>query len=178
VPHPNLLLDPAITALELSPKQHESRTTTQPHIRQRKGPQAPSGIIAKAEYHLVKMPSAKFTQTYEKITKMGEKLKAAGKQGPSNDEQLKVRLSVPICTSHLFPSHLSPIRKLHSPAPHRSPTFLNKTPANTPYHTALRLRQSRPRPRLQRRKEARHVRSRRTFLQQLVLALWDRLMVL
>lgn len=38
------------------------------------------------------MPSAKFTQTYEKVSKMGEKLKAAGKQGPSNDEQLNVRL--------------------------------------------------------------------------------------
>jgi hypothetical protein len=37
------------------------------------------------------MPSAKFTQTYEKVSKMGEKLKAAGKQGPSNDEQLHVR---------------------------------------------------------------------------------------
>ncbi|KAH8728963.1 acyl-CoA-binding protein [Phaeosphaeriaceae sp. PMI808] len=34
------------------------------------------------------MPSAEFTQTYEAISKMGEKLKAAGKQGPSNDEQL------------------------------------------------------------------------------------------
>jgi hypothetical protein len=38
------------------------------------------------------MPSAKFTQTYEKVSKMGEKLKAAGKQGPSNDEQLNVRV--------------------------------------------------------------------------------------
>jgi diazepam-binding inhibitor (GABA receptor modulating acyl-CoA-binding protein) len=37
------------------------------------------------------MPSAKFTQTYEAVSKMGEKLKAAGKQGPSNDEQLHVR---------------------------------------------------------------------------------------
>ncbi|KAF1913191.1 acyl-CoA-binding protein [Ampelomyces quisqualis] len=36
------------------------------------------------------MPSAKFTQTYEKISKMGGKLKAAGKQGPSNDEQLSL----------------------------------------------------------------------------------------
>ncbi|KAH7072365.1 acyl-CoA-binding protein [Paraphoma chrysanthemicola] len=34
------------------------------------------------------MPSAKFTETYEKVSKMGEKLKAAGKTGPSNDEQL------------------------------------------------------------------------------------------
>jgi diazepam-binding inhibitor (GABA receptor modulating acyl-CoA-binding protein) len=41
------------------------------------------------------MPSAKFTQTYEKISKMGEKLKAAGKQGPSNDEQLNVRSHTP-----------------------------------------------------------------------------------
>jgi diazepam-binding inhibitor (GABA receptor modulating acyl-CoA-binding protein) len=37
------------------------------------------------------MPSAKFTQTYDAVSKMGEKLKAAGKQGPSNDEQLHVR---------------------------------------------------------------------------------------
>jgi len=36
------------------------------------------------------MPSAKFTQTYEKVSAMGEKLKAAGKQGPSNDEQLNL----------------------------------------------------------------------------------------
>ncbi|KAF2125071.1 hypothetical protein P153DRAFT_426085 [Dothidotthia symphoricarpi CBS 119687] len=34
------------------------------------------------------MPSAKYTETYKKISAMGEKLKAAGKQGPSNDEQL------------------------------------------------------------------------------------------
>jgi diazepam-binding inhibitor (GABA receptor modulating acyl-CoA-binding protein) len=40
------------------------------------------------------MPSAKFTETYEKVSKMGEKLKAAGKQGPSNDEQLNVRLPI------------------------------------------------------------------------------------
>lgn len=37
------------------------------------------------------MPSAKYTETYQKVSKMGEKLKAAGKQGPSNDEQLNVR---------------------------------------------------------------------------------------
>lgn len=37
------------------------------------------------------MPSAKFTEVYQKVSAMGEKLKAAGKQGPSNDEQLKVR---------------------------------------------------------------------------------------
>ncbi|KAF2824267.1 hypothetical protein CC86DRAFT_468434 [Ophiobolus disseminans] len=36
------------------------------------------------------MPSAKFTQTYEKVSKMGEKLKTAGKPGPSNDEQLNL----------------------------------------------------------------------------------------
>ena len=39
------------------------------------------------------MPGAKYTQTYQKVSAMGEKLKAAGKQGPSNDEQLKVRPS-------------------------------------------------------------------------------------
>lgn len=37
------------------------------------------------------MPSAKYTDTYESVSKMGEKLKAAGKQGPTNDEQLQVR---------------------------------------------------------------------------------------
>lgn len=36
------------------------------------------------------MPGAKYTQTYQKVSAMGEKLKAAGKPGPSNDEQLKV----------------------------------------------------------------------------------------
>ncbi|CAN9082378.1 unnamed protein product [Alternaria alternata] len=36
------------------------------------------------------MPGAKYTQTYQKVSAMGEKLKAAGKQGPSNDEQLKL----------------------------------------------------------------------------------------
>lgn len=37
------------------------------------------------------MPSAQYTEVYQKVSKMGEKLKAAGKQGPSNDEQLNVR---------------------------------------------------------------------------------------
>jgi diazepam-binding inhibitor (GABA receptor modulating acyl-CoA-binding protein) len=36
------------------------------------------------------MPSAEFTDVYKKVSAMGEKLKAAGKQGPSNDEQLNV----------------------------------------------------------------------------------------
>ncbi|OAL03423.1 hypothetical protein IQ06DRAFT_374569 [Phaeosphaeriaceae sp. SRC1lsM3a] len=36
------------------------------------------------------MPSAKFTETYDKVSKMGEKLKAASKPGPSNDEQLQL----------------------------------------------------------------------------------------
>ncbi|CAI9635948.1 acyl binding protein [Alternaria burnsii] len=36
------------------------------------------------------MPGAKYTETYQKVSAMGEKLKAAGKQGPSNDEQLKL----------------------------------------------------------------------------------------
>jgi diazepam-binding inhibitor (GABA receptor modulating acyl-CoA-binding protein) len=39
------------------------------------------------------MPSAQYTEVYQKVSKMGEKLKAAGKQGPSNDEQLSVRSS-------------------------------------------------------------------------------------
>ncbi|KAG9203436.1 hypothetical protein G6514_002803 [Epicoccum nigrum] len=36
------------------------------------------------------MPSAEFTDVYKKVSTMGEKLKAAGKQGPSNDEQLNL----------------------------------------------------------------------------------------
>ncbi|EOA83934.1 hypothetical protein ACJQWK_01273 [Exserohilum turcicum] len=36
------------------------------------------------------MPSEKFTDVYKKISAMGDKLKAAGKQGPSNDEQLQL----------------------------------------------------------------------------------------
>ena len=36
------------------------------------------------------MPSAKYNEVYQKIRDMGDKLKAAGKQGPSNDEQLKL----------------------------------------------------------------------------------------
>jgi len=36
------------------------------------------------------MPSAEYTDVYKKVSAMGEKLKAAGKQGPSNDEQLKL----------------------------------------------------------------------------------------
>ncbi|OAL47922.1 hypothetical protein IQ07DRAFT_589407 [Pyrenochaeta sp. DS3sAY3a] len=34
------------------------------------------------------MPSAKYTETYNKINAMGEKIKAAGTAGPSNDEKL------------------------------------------------------------------------------------------
>ncbi|EUC29260.1 hypothetical protein COCVIDRAFT_35668 [Bipolaris victoriae FI3] len=36
------------------------------------------------------MPSAKFDEVYKKVSAMGEKLKASGAQGPSNDEQLKL----------------------------------------------------------------------------------------
>ena len=36
------------------------------------------------------MTGAKYQETYKKVSAMGEKLKAAGKQGPSNDEQLHV----------------------------------------------------------------------------------------
>lgn len=53
------------------------------------------------------MPSAKFTQTYENITKMGEKLKAANKSGPSNDEQLQVckytLVILPLCLPTVEP---------------------------------------------------------------------------
>lgn len=41
------------------------------------------------------MPSAKYTEVYQKIRDMGDKLKTAGKQGPSNDEQLKVCFVLP-----------------------------------------------------------------------------------
>ncbi|KAL6711085.1 hypothetical protein ACN47E_006960 [Coniothyrium glycines] len=36
------------------------------------------------------MTSAKYQEVYKKVSTMGEKLKAAGKQGPSNDEQLEL----------------------------------------------------------------------------------------
>jgi hypothetical protein len=59
------------------------------------------------------MPSAKFTQTYEAVSKMGEKLKAAGKQGPSNDEQLKVCLASPVLLTNIlqFSLHLCLAKK-------------------------------------------------------------------
>lgn len=44
------------------------------------------------EVEIAIMAGAKYTETYKKVSAMGEKLKAAGKQGPSNDEQLHVRL--------------------------------------------------------------------------------------
>jgi hypothetical protein len=94
VPHHNLLLNPAITALEALNTKHEPANTTNtqtvrnPHFTISKTPNA------RLNRNRIKMPSAKFTQTYEKVSKMGEKLKAAGKQGPSNDEQLKVRLQL------------------------------------------------------------------------------------
>jgi hypothetical protein len=91
------------------------------------------------------MPSAKFTQTYEKISKMGEKLKAAGKSGPSNDEQLNVRSS--------FPS----LDKTSSPASQSSNHAFDGGGIE-----ALRIQANisilLARPGLQRRKEARHVR--------------------
>ncbi|KAF1834031.1 hypothetical protein BDW02DRAFT_551214 [Decorospora gaudefroyi] len=36
------------------------------------------------------MTGEKYTETYKKVSAMGEKLKAAGKSGPSNDEQLQL----------------------------------------------------------------------------------------
>ena len=36
------------------------------------------------------MTGAKYQETYKKVSAMGEKLKKAGKSGPSNDEQLQV----------------------------------------------------------------------------------------
>jgi hypothetical protein len=49
------------------------------------------------------MPGAKYTETYKKVSAMGEKLKAAGKQGPSNDEQLHVRLPSSLIPLSTFP---------------------------------------------------------------------------
>lgn len=89
------------------------------------------------------MPSAKFTQTYEKITKMGEKLKAAGKQGPSNDEQLNVRPTI-----RPLPSRLPPLQILLSypvylhlkssspPPPPNSHTPLTYSPSTQLYANA------------------------------------------
>lgn len=51
------------------------------------------------------MPSEKFTDVYKKISAMGDKLKAAGKQGPSNDEQLQVCLFIFPFSLSLFLSH-------------------------------------------------------------------------
>ncbi|OIC15116.1 hypothetical protein A7L51_19765, partial [Acinetobacter baumannii] len=36
------------------------------------------------------MTGAKFQDTYKKVSAMGEKLKKAGKSGPTNDEQLQL----------------------------------------------------------------------------------------
>jgi hypothetical protein len=52
------------------------------------------------------MTGAKYNETYKKVSTMGEKLKAAGKQGPSNDEQLHVRPSVQ--PSYTTPAGLRP----------------------------------------------------------------------
>ena len=52
------------------------------------------------------MPSAKYTEVYKKVSQMGEKLKAAGKQGPSNDEQLNVRAA--LCSLSLEAPHTPP----------------------------------------------------------------------
>lgn len=57
------------------------------------------------------MPGAKYTETYKKVSAMGEKLKAAGKQGPSNDEQLNVCLQVLFSTSDMH-------RRADRPAKH------------------------------------------------------------
>jgi hypothetical protein len=62
------------------------------------------------------MTGAKYNETYKKVSTMGEKLKAAGKQGPSNDEQLHVRshVSTPRCFKLL--SILQSTRKLEKEA--------------------------------------------------------------
>jgi hypothetical protein len=95
--HPHLPMCPTITCFSTPPFDHPSRAPTLT-TRTLKTPQKQQSVVSPpnktetvSETYQIKMPSAKFTQTYEKISKMGEKLKAAGKQGPSNDEQLNVR---------------------------------------------------------------------------------------
>jgi hypothetical protein len=53
------------------------------------------------------MTGAKYNDTYKKVSTMGEKLKAAGKQGPSNDEQLHVRLPIHTPTSNPSRTYVS-----------------------------------------------------------------------
>jgi hypothetical protein len=76
------------------------------------------------------MPSAKYTEVYKKVSQMGEKLKAAGKQGPSNDEQLSVRLSDPQAP-----------RTRYSPSyPHSHEPSANTTRSSTPTPRSPRAR--------------------------------------
>ena len=102
--HPNIaptcptlhrILDPAIIARPRSHKQHVSHLVpvSRTHIKY-VSPTALPQTPTKSSIDSFKMLSAKYTQTYEKVSMMGEKLKAAGKQGPSNDEQLNVRFSL------------------------------------------------------------------------------------
>ena len=64
--------------------------TQQQHNRKNIHSLAIESHILTSSYRNIKMPSAQYTEVYQKVSKMGEKLKAAGKQGPSNDEQLNV----------------------------------------------------------------------------------------
>jgi hypothetical protein len=54
------------------------------------------------------MSTAAFNQTYKKVSQMGENLKKSGGQGPSNDEQLKVRVLALLPTKNLSPQPTTP----------------------------------------------------------------------
>jgi hypothetical protein len=112
-------------------------------------------------YHPSTMPSAKYTEVYKKVSQMGEKLKAAGKQGPSNDEQLSVRSQPllnlnPLRGAATLP--LQPVIRRHARARAR---FIQRTPLTT--HAAVRLRQDRRGQGLCVGREARHVQPRCTY---------------
>jgi hypothetical protein len=57
------------------------------------------------------MSTAAFKQTYDKVGAMGKHVKAAGKPGPSNDEQLKVRVHALLPTKNLSPQPTTPQKR-------------------------------------------------------------------
>jgi hypothetical protein len=72
------------------------------------------------------MSAAAFKQTYDKVGAMGKNVKAAGKPGPSNDEQLKVRVFALLPTKNLSPQPTIPPKKAFFLQPQ-----LQKTPTVT-----------------------------------------------
>jgi hypothetical protein len=92
--------------------------------------------------HSSKMTGAKYNEAYKKVSTMGEKLKAAGKQGPSNDEQLHVR---PF-----------PLPSLHTKDPYDA--LVTERMLTYTCDTAIRVRQSSRRQGLQRCEETGDVR--------------------